>query len=144
MTVAEYQQSTQRLENAINRLADRNNSLQSDLQGYDRQVSSTLSSTRRNVAREKTAINKLRDEVRSQSMFNLLINFLTIQKLQQDLKESRGDDFVYYVFDLLYLDGQDLTSAPLEARKEVLAALIGGGFRQLPGELPRARVSISG
>ncbi len=29
--------------------------------------------------------------------------------LQTDLKDGRGDRFVYYVFDLLHLDGRDLT-----------------------------------
>jgi bifunctional non-homologous end joining protein LigD len=44
--------------------------------------------------------------------------------LQDDLKSGRHDRLVYYVFDLLYLDGHDLTSAPLIERKRVLAALL--------------------
>jgi bifunctional non-homologous end joining protein LigD len=44
--------------------------------------------------------------------------------LQQDLKEGRGENFLYYAFDLLYLDGYDLTGAALEARKEALADLL--------------------
>jgi bifunctional non-homologous end joining protein LigD len=43
--------------------------------------------------------------------------------LQTDLKEGRGDRFVYWVFDLLYLDGRDLTDAPLIARKAALQRL---------------------
>jgi len=43
--------------------------------------------------------------------------------LQTDLKEGR-DRFVYYVFDLLYLDGRDLTGAPLVERKAALARLL--------------------
>ena len=33
--------------------------------------------------------------------------------LQTDLKDGRTDRFVYYAFDLLYLDGRDLTGEPL-------------------------------
>ncbi len=43
--------------------------------------------------------------------------------LQTDLKEGR-DRFVYYVFDLLYLDGRDLTAAPMVERKAALAKLL--------------------
>ena len=35
--------------------------------------------------------------------------------LQTDLKDGRSDRFAYYVFDLLYLDGRDLTAEPLVA-----------------------------
>lgn len=45
--------------------------------------------------------------------------------LQADLAEGRGDRFVFYVFDLLYLDGYDLRAAPLLARKELLEKFIG-------------------
>jgi bifunctional non-homologous end joining protein LigD len=44
--------------------------------------------------------------------------------LQDDLKTGRHDRLVYYVFDLLHLDGQDLTPAPLIERKRALAALL--------------------
>ena len=43
--------------------------------------------------------------------------------LQTDLKEGRSR-FVYYVFDLLYLDGRDLAAAPLVERKAALAQLL--------------------
>jgi len=46
--------------------------------------------------------------------------------LQTDLKDGRGDRFVYYVFDLLYLDGRDLTGEPLVARKAALERLLKG------------------
>lgn len=46
--------------------------------------------------------------------------------LQDDLKTGRHDRLVYYVFDLLHLDGQDLTGAPLVERKRALAALLAG------------------
>jgi bifunctional non-homologous end joining protein LigD len=44
--------------------------------------------------------------------------------LQIDLKDGRTDRFVYYVFDLLYLDGRDLTGKPLSERKIALASLL--------------------
>jgi bifunctional non-homologous end joining protein LigD len=46
--------------------------------------------------------------------------------LQTDLKDGRIDRFVYYAFDLLYLDGRDLTGEPLVERKAVLAKFLGG------------------
>lgn len=46
--------------------------------------------------------------------------------LQTDLKDGRTGRFVYYAFDLLYLDGRDLTGEPLVERKAVLAKLLGG------------------
>jgi len=47
--------------------------------------------------------------------------------LQTDLKDGRRDRLVYYVFDLLHLDGRDLTAEPLVARK---AALNGSSRRR--------------
>ncbi|MDE1973033.1 MAG: DNA ligase D [Hyphomicrobiales bacterium] len=44
--------------------------------------------------------------------------------LQIDLKDGRSDRFVYYVFDLLHLNGRDLTGEPLDARKAALAGLL--------------------
>jgi len=46
--------------------------------------------------------------------------------LQTDLKDGRTDRFVYYVFDVLYLDGRDLTPEPLVERKAALAKLLAG------------------
>jgi len=46
--------------------------------------------------------------------------------LQTDLKEGRRDRFVYYVFDLLHLDGRDFSGEPLIARKAALARLLSG------------------
>ena len=46
--------------------------------------------------------------------------------LQTDLKDGREDRFVYWVFDLLYLDGRDLTGEPLIARKAALQKLLQG------------------
>ncbi|HTQ82662.1 MAG TPA: DNA ligase D, partial [Pseudolabrys sp.] len=48
--------------------------------------------------------------------------------LQQDLKDARRDRMAFYLFDLLYLDGEDLRASPLAARKEALARL----FKKLP------------
>jgi bifunctional non-homologous end joining protein LigD len=44
--------------------------------------------------------------------------------LQTDLKDGRRDRFTYYVFDLLHLDGHDLTDAPLIERKAALKRLM--------------------
>ncbi|QTL01641.1 DNA ligase D [Aquabacter sp. L1I39] len=46
--------------------------------------------------------------------------------LQADLAEGRSDRFVYYAFDLLYLDGEDLRTLPLIERKARLARLLKG------------------
>ncbi len=52
--------------------------------------------------------------------------------LQTDLKDGRGDRFVYWVFDLLYLDGRDLTNQPLVERKAALQRLLRGGSKTGP------------
>lgn len=44
--------------------------------------------------------------------------------LQADLAEGRTDRMVYYVFDLLHLDGRDLTGLPLVDRKRLLEGLV--------------------
>ncbi|UIK04471.1 DNA ligase D [Neorhizobium galegae] len=46
--------------------------------------------------------------------------------LQQDLSEGRDDRFTFYAFDLLHLDGYDLTGATLLKRKEALETLLIG------------------
>ena len=45
--------------------------------------------------------------------------------LQARLSEGRSDSFLYYAFDLLHLDGQDLRRVPLAERKAALQRLIG-------------------
>ncbi|MBB5754931.1 DNA ligase D [Prosthecomicrobium pneumaticum] len=47
--------------------------------------------------------------------------------LQADLSEGRADRFVFYVFDMPYCDGFDLTAVPLRTRKDALRALIPDG-----------------
>jgi bifunctional non-homologous end joining protein LigD len=44
--------------------------------------------------------------------------------LQGDLKAGRRDRFVYYVFDLLHVDGAHLTELPLTQRQAALAGLL--------------------
>ena len=44
--------------------------------------------------------------------------------LQSDLSEGRSDRMLYYVFDLLHLNGRDLTPLPLVERKRLLATLV--------------------
>ena len=46
--------------------------------------------------------------------------------LQQDLKDARHDRMVFYMLDVLYLDGADLTSLRFSTRKEALADLLSG------------------
>jgi bifunctional non-homologous end joining protein LigD len=47
-------------------------------------------------------------------------------QLLQNYQRTGEGILVYYVFDLLYLDGEDLRSAPLRRRKELLAPLLKG------------------
>jgi bifunctional non-homologous end joining protein LigD len=49
----------------------------------------------------------------------------SFQALQNALSEDRGKDLVYFVFDLLHLDGYDLRPAPLSERKAALGKLLG-------------------
>jgi bifunctional non-homologous end joining protein LigD len=49
----------------------------------------------------------------------------TFSGLQAALKAGDRDRFVYYVFDLLHLDGRDLTKLPLVERKAALLRLVG-------------------
>ncbi|MGZ3691950.1 MAG: non-homologous end-joining DNA ligase, partial [Pseudobdellovibrio sp.] len=44
--------------------------------------------------------------------------------LQKALKEGNTEALQYYLFDLLYLNGQDLRDQPLETRKQLLKALL--------------------
>jgi bifunctional non-homologous end joining protein LigD len=46
--------------------------------------------------------------------------------LQADLSAERTDRMIYYVFDLLRLDGKDLRDEPLVERKEALRELLAG------------------
>ncbi len=51
--------------------------------------------------------------------------------LQEDLSEGRSDRFVYYLFDLLHVDGEDLRQTPLVERKTLLEKLISGSSSTL-------------
>lgn len=48
----------------------------------------------------------------------------SFSKLQAALAEERTENLVYFVFDLLHLDGRDLTPDPFDARRARLEALI--------------------
>ena len=48
----------------------------------------------------------------------------SFQLLQQHLSGGHDGPVVYYLFDLLYLDGYDLSPVPLEVRKQVLQQLL--------------------
>ena len=56
----------------------------------------------------------------------------SFSELQESLKAGRSERFIYYVFDLLYLHGYDLTGAALVRRKGVLQKLIS----RLPAATP--------
>lgn len=53
--------------------------------------------------------------------------------LQADLSAGRADRFVLYLFDLLYLDGQDLRQLPLTQRRAALEALVPSSPSGKPG-----------
>jgi bifunctional non-homologous end joining protein LigD len=52
--------------------------------------------------------------------------------LQQELTSGRQDRLVFYVFDLMHIDGSDLRPLPLTQRKESLATLL----RRAPDDSP--------
>jgi bifunctional non-homologous end joining protein LigD len=56
----------------------------------------------------------------------------SFNNLQADLKADRLDRFRYFVFDIFYCEGLDLTKAALKDRKELLQQLLAG----LPGDVP--------
>ena len=60
------------------------------------------------------------------------VGISSFSALQTNLKAGRRDRFVYYVFDLLHLDGADLTRLPLTERKAPLARLLGRTRRSGP------------
>jgi bifunctional non-homologous end joining protein LigD len=49
----------------------------------------------------------------------------SFQRLQQSIKERDFAQLVFYAFDLLYVDGHDLTGAKLADRKAILRELLG-------------------
>jgi bifunctional non-homologous end joining protein LigD len=51
----------------------------------------------------------------------------SFQALQNALGGARRRDLVYFAFDLLHLDGEDLSRRPLEERKAALEKLLGKG-----------------
>ncbi len=48
----------------------------------------------------------------------------SFSELQLALSERRDKDLVYFLFDLPYVDGRDLTAQPLSERKKILTALL--------------------
>ena len=52
--------------------------------------------------------------------------------LQENLKSGAQNQLLYYVFDLMYLDGADLRRLPLHTRKSALAALLNRAPRTGP------------
>jgi bifunctional non-homologous end joining protein LigD len=58
--------------------------------------------------------------------------------LQEDLKHDRHDRMLFYVFDLMHLDGTDLKPLPLAARKDALARLLIKAGKRSPLRLSKS------
>lgn len=83
------------------------------------------------VVAEAAALLSTKDAVLDGEVVALRANGTSdFQTLQNALRDGASARLVYYVFDLLRLDGRDLTSAPLLERKRALSALIGESPRQ--------------
>ena len=48
----------------------------------------------------------------------------SFQRLQQSINKGGGSGLIFHVFDLIYIDGYDLTRCPLRERKRVLEELL--------------------
>ncbi|HET6975433.1 MAG TPA: non-homologous end-joining DNA ligase [Pyrinomonadaceae bacterium] len=48
----------------------------------------------------------------------------SFQRLQQSINKGVGSGLIFHIFDLIYIDGYDLTRCPLHDRKRVLAELL--------------------
>ena len=67
----------------------------------------------------------VKDALLDGEVVHLLPNGTTsFSALQNDLSERKTGDLSFIAFDLLYLDGWDLTGAPLESRKAALESLL--------------------
>ena len=51
------------------------------------------------------------------------VSFEALQQNLHTMTRAHGGSLVYYVFDILYLDGYDLTGVPLDERRRVLRSL---------------------
>ena len=51
----------------------------------------------------------------------------SFQTLQNVFQTGRTSELIYYVFDLLHLNGHDVTAAPLELRRDLLKRTVSGG-----------------
>lgn len=56
----------------------------------------------------------------------------SFQRLQQQINKNQAAGLMFHIFDLIYLDGFDLTRCPLRERKRVLAEL----FERVPDTSP--------
>ena len=48
----------------------------------------------------------------------------SFQRLQQSINKGAGSGLIYHIFDVIYIDGFDLTRCPLRERKRVLEELL--------------------
>jgi bifunctional non-homologous end joining protein LigD len=51
----------------------------------------------------------------------------SFQALQNVFQEHRTGELIYYTFDILHVNGHDVTGAPLEVRKGILKCILDGG-----------------
>ncbi|GAB4245717.1 MAG: DNA ligase D [Thermoleophilia bacterium] len=76
------------------------------------------------IAEELTALGVASAVVDGEVAVQLSDGTTSFQALQQDLGEGRTDRLLYFVFDLPYLAGYDLTGAAIQDRKELLRRLV--------------------
>jgi bifunctional non-homologous end joining protein LigD len=55
----------------------------------------------------------------------------SFQALQNVFQSGRTGELVYYVFDILHLDGHDVTGVPLEARRDILKLAVSGSHESI-------------
>jgi hypothetical protein len=86
-----FSQEMQKVDNAINRIADRNNALHNDLH---HNVGSLENDVRRSNVQERNAFKRLREEQRALAMITTLISFVGQKAILQELdtKASDGSD----------------------------------------------------
>lgn len=76
------------------------------------------------IAREVGALPAKQAIVDGEMVVLLADGSTSFQALQNQMREGDKGSMSYFVFDLLYLDGYDLTGVPLERRKSLLASIL--------------------
>jgi bifunctional non-homologous end joining protein LigD len=86
------------------------------------------------IARAATAL-KVKSALLDGEVCVVLADGRTSFQALQNLASAEGARLVYYVFDLLYLDGRSMMNEPLEARKAALAKIVRGERIQFSAHL---------